>query len=840
MPSLSNLNSLSGASLRRLHRGAITQHGEIVELLNRVLGRHVELKSGVDRKSKPRSAWIVRVNPRTLILDAPNLRADGQPQIYLHFDLDDTRYFFAAPPIEGGGSMPLRVTLPVAIYKSERRDLRREKTSPGSIAPRVKLDLASRQPFEGHLRDWSYQGMAVAMPAENASRLDETFELEVMDGKLSGQQRFASIRRRSEDIESPGWIRLGLEVSAVEPSALFPVDHRSHILSGGIAQRTWRKIALASAANKRLPNFLSGRVESSQIEIDVISYKNFASQTIVGLVDKSSDGIGGTAIVIPPAWGRTKESFLPLARTLLATFDKEGEPVVVLRFDGTNRRGESYIDPECRRPGDEYLHYRFSRGVEDICTSLDFVRNEYQPRRVILVTFSLGAIEGRRAAASQFQGELDGWVSVVGMVDLQSGLRTVSGGVDFAYGQALGVKFGRHELVGVVSDMDHTGQDAFENDLVFLEDAKRDMAKLTLPITWVHGKYDAWMDIDRVRSLLAAGPSEGRKLYEIPSGHQMRTSQEALETFQLISIEVARMALGREVSPMLPDLSDLKVRTNAEQHRRPSPKLDRSEFWSDYLLGRDRRLGFELMAATSSYRSLMNSQIDQLFLKNNHHVVDMGGGTGDFSMTLARRNVPKGLRITQIDLVPEALVRAEKRLSKISESRFLVRRIAADLDLVGSSYLPLVPNSADSIIASLMLSYVNNPRKLLAAFLRALKPGGRLVVSSMRRDADISRIYINAIAELPPDRRRSHFELNLAEDFDELQRVFLNDAARLMQMEQDGQFQFYDKDEFSDMIRGAGFTSISAEHAFGDPPQAVILSACRPTKITTPTPSQDD
>ena len=98
----------------------------------------------------------------------------------------------------------------------------------------------------------------------------------------------------------------------------------------------------------------------------------------------------------------------------------------------------------------------------------------------------------------------------------------------------------------------------------------------------------------------------------------------------------------------------------------------------------------------------------------------------------------------------------------------------------------------------------------------------------MRRDADISRIYINSIAELPPDRRQSHFGRSSAEDFDELQRVFLNDAAKLMQMEEDGQFQFYDEDELSEMIHSAGFSLISTHRAFGDPPQAVIVTARRP------------
>ena len=828
MPSQPNLDALSGASLRRLHRGAVLLQVEIIELLSRAQSRRVELKSGVDRKSEPRSARITHVDSQGLVLEAPKLSATGQPQIYLHFDLDGTRYFFAAPPVEGGGSEPLRLDLPVAIYEAERRDLLRHSVEANSTVQRVRVDTSTGQTFDAHLRDWSYQGMAVAMPASKASSLEDSFGLTILDGSFAGQKRFASVRRISQDNETPGWTRLGLEVSAVEHSDPFPVEHRRQILAGNVAQRAWRRVSLATAMAKRLPSMVSRRADDRAPHIEVVSYKNYESQDIVGLVDTAGGGMGGTVVVIPPAWGRTKESFLPLARVLVATFERQNEPVAVLRFDGTNRRGESFIDPECRAPGDEYLHFRFSRGVDDLRASLDFARNRFRPRQVVLVTFSLGAVEGRRAAVEQSPGKLDGWVSVVGMVDLQSGLRTVSGGVDFAYGQSMGVKFGRHELVGVVSDMDHTGRDAFEHGLVFLEDAKRDMAKLNIPITWMHGKYDAWMDLDRVRSLISAGSPRGRKLYEIPAGHQMRSSREALETFQLVSIEVGKMALGRDLPAALPDLSDLESRTNAERLRRPSPKVDREKFWSDYLLGRDRRLGFELMSATSPYRSLMDTQIDLLSLKPDQHVIDVGGGTGDFSMILAERGAPAGLRVTQIDLVAEALARAKVRYARFAESSFSVVRIAADLELTTESHFPMMQNSADAILASLMLSYVKNPELLLEEFLKVLRPGGRLVLSSMRRDADISRIYVNSIAELPPDRRRSHFGESSADDFDELQRVFLNDAAKLMQLEEDGQFRFYDESEISKIVQNVGFTSISTERAFGDPPQAVVVSASRP------------
>lgn len=288
------------------------------------------------------------------------------------------------------------------------------------------------------------------------------------------------------------------------------------------------------------------------------------------------------------------------------------------------------------------------------------------------------------------------------------------------------------------------------------------------------------------------------------------------------------MALGWELAPVNPDVVDLDRRTRAERSRRPKIALDNREFWSDYLLGRDRSLGFELMSATSEYRELMRSQIEVLSLRSGERVLDLGGGVGDFSVRLAEDFADLELNILHLDLIPGALARSRRRVDATGRHGLSIARIASDLDLVSGGGLPLLDGSVDAVMASLFISYLERPMELLRAVAKVLRPGGRLVVSSMRRDADISRIYVNALAELPPDRRIAHFGPESARQFEQIQRVFLSDAATLVRFEEDGRFRFYDADELVAMVQEAGLIPEKSQEAFGSPPQAVIVSALRP------------
>jgi hypothetical protein len=104
-----------------------------------------------------------------------------------------------------------------------------------------------------------------------------------------------------------------------------------------------------------------------------------------------------------------------------------------------------------------------------------------------------------------------------------------------------------------------------------------------------------------------------------------------------------------------------------------------------------------------------------------------------------------------------------------------------------------------------------------------LRPGGLLLVSSMKPDSDISTLftdYINTVqSSSPKSANGEQLEDNLA-----AARAMLNEAAALFTLEEDGYFRFYSEEELAAMFEAAGFVDVQTYRSLGDPAQAVIVT----------------
>ena len=152
------------------------------------------------------------------------------------------------------------------------------------------------------------------------------------------------------------------------------------------------------------------------------------------------------------------------------------------------------------------------------------------------------------------------------------------------------------------------------------------------------------------------------------------------------------------------------------------------------------------------------------------------------------------------------------------------RHRVAGLDFVqgDAGNLPFADASLDRINCSLVLSYLGNPLELLREFHRVLRPGGRIVMSSMLPDTDMSKIYQRLLRRietdpnlpLPPGMDRSTFA-------DEM-RHFLSAAAFLFMLAEEGQFAFFSREEMCNLAERAGFRRVESHLSFGEPAQAHI------------------
>jgi ubiquinone/menaquinone biosynthesis C-methylase UbiE len=155
-----------------------------------------------------------------------------------------------------------------------------------------------------------------------------------------------------------------------------------------------------------------------------------------------------------------------------------------------------------------------------------------------------------------------------------------------------------------------------------------------------------------------------------------------------------------------------------------------------------------------------------------------------------------------------------------------VRPVIANLAVGrGTLALPCRAERYDAVLCSLLLSYLEDPVAFLGEARRILKPGGRLVLSCIRRDGDLSKIYNESLRELHPALLRERFGAAVAADIEAVRQTFLSDAARILDLEEFGYFRFWDAHELALLVEAAGFRDVRTGSSLGDPPQAVVLSA---------------
>jgi len=825
---------LSPGLLRLLHRDLIRTKEEIAATLDEILTERNQLALAVLGEAREWKVALEALRKDDIILSCVcgPLKVVENETIILGTKIAGRPIFFSVQCQAVLTENKISANYPSVIYQYERRERQRRKVE-GNSAAWVRVECPGTEAaFKGMLSDISAGGASFCV--EKDLELQEDMGVRIWFEEAGGKSTpsLGEIRRVDENMIGGRWKKVGVLLLPSERKEGLDVQERGRLFrpKGGLHKKLAYKANRGGSASEQIVRTPLLWIEKSE----VIAYSNERNEKISAIVDAVGPRKEATWVVIPPAWGKTKESTAHLAATIVASFQYQRLPVRVIRFDGIRRRGESKNDPECRIPGRENLHFTFSQGVRDILATLNYIETEMgRPggKTTILVTLSAAAIEGRRAIVVDEKKRIDGWISVVGAPDVQSLIRAVSGGIDYLGGAERGERFGIQEIQGMVLDVDGAARDAIDGEIGFLEDARRDMAEIDIPIRWFCGENDAWIDRRRVEDILSIGRTDNRKLIRLPIGHQLGASESASRAFRMISTEVSEICGRKRGRGVSPSATLLKKRKDDERARLKSELRDVRGFWRRYLLGSKSELGMELIANTNVYRDLMRFQIEKLGLREAERVVDLGAGLGTFFREIiesARADCE--LQIFAVDYVREALKRSRKGVEEILGQRAIavtVEYLAGNLDLWNSNaFIPLKKCSFDAALASLVINYLRNPAKVLEGIREALRPGGRLVLSSLRKDADVSAICWNGISDLQSGKASKNlrrFEARLDRSVSE----FINSAAQLLEFEESGLFTFWDAEELVNMVAGAGFANISVAEEFGDPPQAYVLWAMK-------------
>jgi ubiquinone/menaquinone biosynthesis C-methylase UbiE len=427
----------------------------------------------------------------------------------------------------------------------------------------------------------------------------------------------------------------------------------------------------------------------------VIRLENGRGEEIVGLLNTSLplDDKPVPVVVVPPAFGKTKETLFGLALTLCENFRLLGKPLAVIRYDGIRKKGESHNDPAAAPPY-EMLNTNFSQGADDIVTVLDWLHANpaVQASSIMLLTFSFSALEARIVLRDEVQRRrVDYWIACMGTPEFRDLMVRVNCGLDFLEAYQLGIKLGVMPVLGNLVNVDAYVADGVVNSVATLEQAREDMRHLDLPITWIYGQFDNWVKSEFIRDVMSVQVEAPREVISVPIGHNARTSKEGLRLFGTITSLIYRFLHKQLIQPVMPGRKDMEIMRRAEKDRLPPRQLkNRVKYWQRYLIGDDKLIGFDVMALSDDYQQLMRDQLTALELRPGDRLLDLGGGTGNFVDHLMAAGGELPSQITIADLIPEAMRRAARKLgSRFPALREPGRFDFVALDLEMSRYLAI-------------------------------------------------------------------------------------------------------------------------------------------------------
>lgn len=576
-------------------------------------------------------------------------------------------YYFQAN-FESEENGHLICSLPRQIFFSDRRREGRLTFEKENVKVAIKGPLDSE--IEGRLIDYSTNGARIRV-LKNCGLFFLRTPLEYV--KLNNVRGVKKAIVRSVREPAGNYQEVGLQFIDEIRSEDFTVNPVTHFKRGNLLDKYAKKAANAVSflLHKVRP---TRAIQTASTSFRPVTFNNTLGQKVAALLDTSFDineKVKTPMIIVIPAWGSKKESFSALAAVITHNFREKGQPIAVLRFDMTNHLGESYKDPESQEVGKESLNITPKSILSDISGVVRFAKDNplVSVNQIIFISFSFSGPLARRIILEDGGHHVKYWVNAMGSADLAEIMRSVSGGIDYIANYKKGTRLGVISFYGVTANVDNFCESAIELGLDSYVQAKHEFPLLPIPVTSIYGKYDGWIDPNHVRELAGLKSAYPRDLIEMPSGHLPKTTDEALENFEVITNKVFHFIHGREIVTATPSVGYLMKKAEGEKARvRREEVADVRQYWENYMVGGEKDLvGYDILEYSPDYRRFVELQKELLDLKQHQVFCDLGCGTGLFEkIALAGNHEGVPSKIILTDFVDRVLERARRNLAPIA------------------------------------------------------------------------------------------------------------------------------------------------------------------------------
>ncbi|MFH1283963.1 MAG: PilZ domain-containing protein, partial [bacterium] len=584
---------------------------------------------------------------------------------YFSFNYGRGSFYFQCPVVQSTDNS-IVFQIPEIINHSEKRSIDRDvlKNPEPIIVEIAALQQSDAQIVKGEVIDVSSTGFSFKVQESPINR--QIFAPGVSIQKitqkpiiLNGMYDSGEVKHISSfKSETNGnFIKVGVETGI----------NRKECLFRSITAQEWESESFFDSSLSK-NSAKAGHLDEKSFVKQLIKFKNKKGQDIVAFIDATRLRVKAPVIVLPPAFGKKKETVSPLVLTLLANFKAVGKDLVIVRYDGINRPGESFKDERYNRKGWEMLDYTMTQGTEDLLTVLEHCDNNpyFNPSDKIIISCSLSSLKARKILSSGKDLKVGYWLNLMGIADGQAAFRNISGGLDIVGNYRMGVFNGISAILGHLVDLDKIAKDMVEHNYAFISDARKEFAKIKTPLSWIYGKYDSWINHPDIKDVMTIDSGGSRELIEIPTGHNLRTSKDAFKAFRIITYNIYCYLFNEPIYPQEPN-QDTIIKVLSEERERIAHKeeIDLYDYWRTYLLGsNEQSFGYDFLKNLREFRDFLTFQESLLNINDAQTVADLGCGTGIFMENylnnfIKNRKKFKVLpKLVLVDFIKEALDKA--------------------------------------------------------------------------------------------------------------------------------------------------------------------------------------